>query len=292
MEFRIGQLGLRRSANQQQNRIAAEAFEADDRATSLRKQIIDPKEPTYKEVVRQVGIARRTIDDRTMVYPKPGQRLVKRENAIALTEELQRIKDLMKFNAQQLDDKRDSIIDTARNRLKGLFDINDYPASFAEEYDITWEFLSAEPPAYLKVVAPELYRQQEEVIKTKFAEALFLMQQEVTKVIQETTAHLIDVLKGLKDGTQKRFYKSYVTSITDVVERFKQFDLGSHAKLTEAVDRLSGIVGTIDPDKLKEDVRLQDTVAKQLAELQPALEALTVDMPTRVVTNISQEWAA
>ena len=58
-----------------------------------------------------------------------------------------------------------------------LFNASDYPATLIGLFDMSWEFPSVEPPAYLQRLSPELYRQECQRIETRFDEAVQLAEQ-------------------------------------------------------------------------------------------------------------------
>ena len=66
-------------------------------------------------------------------------------------------------------------------------------------------------------------------------------------------------------------------------QRFRQLNIRSNVQLDELVDQAEQIVQGIEPQSLRDNGVLRQTVASELAEVQQALDNLMLDRPRRAI---------
>ena len=155
-----------------------------------------------------------------------------------------------------------------RGSLRGLF-------------EVTWDFPSVEPPAYLQQLSPVLYEQECQRITRRFNEAVQLAEQAFTDELAKLVTHLSERLSGAEDGKPKVFRDTAVSNLTEFFERFKHLNIRSNDQLDQLLNQAQGIVRGVQPQELRGSEGLRQRVSKQLAGVQSALDGLLVDRARR-----------
>jgi len=88
-------------------------------------------------------------------------------------------------------------------------------------------------------------------------------------------------LTGQTDGKPKVFRDTAVSNLTEFFERFKQLNIRSNDDLDTLVERAQQIVQGRDPQELRDNNVLRQSVAHELTEVQNVLDGLLVDRPRR-----------
>lgn len=107
-----------------------------------------------------------------------------------------------------LDQHYEEMRHAARDRLGSLFNASDYPVSLAGAFSMSWDFPSVDPPGYLRQVNPELYEQECDRVRSRFAEAIRLAEEAFTAELSELISHLCE---RLSDGKRKEQIMSQFT---------------------------------------------------------------------------------
>lgn len=169
----------------------------------------------------------------------------------------------------------------SHQRLGRLFNPADYPESLAGLFRSERDFPSIEPPDYLQQLKPELYRQECERVAARFDATVQLAEQEFLDELAKLIAHLSERLSGSEDGKPKIFRDSAVTNLIEFFDRFKQLNVRSNDQLDELVEQAQQVVEGRDPQQLRENAVLRQSVANELSEVQNVLDGLLVDRPRR-----------
>ena len=166
-------------------------------------------------------------------------------------------------------------------RVKNLYNEADYPVSLDGLFDMTWDFPPVEPPDYLRRLSPELNEQECRRVQARFDEAVQLAESAFTEELAKLVEHLAERLTGQVDGKPKVFRDSMVTNLTEFFERFGKLNVRSNEQLDELVERAQQVVRGVEPQQLRNNRSLRQTVASQLSGVQSALDGLLVDRPRR-----------
>jgi hypothetical protein len=92
---------------------------------------------------------------------------------------------------------------------------------------------------------------------------------------------LTERLTGQNDGKPKVFRDSIVNNLTEFFQRFRRLNIRSNEQLDLLVDQAQQIIQGVEPQALRDNGVLRDTVASELSELQSSLDDLLVDRPRR-----------
>lgn len=282
--LRHEKLGVRKALTRAQLKRAAEEFSADSSALTAAKKILDTSDPTYRAVRRvrsQAGAYWKAV---STPFPEPGVRLIRKDAVEAFDARMRELRAELGEAAKALQANYDELKERARAQLGDLFNEDDYPVRVDSEFELSWDFPSIEPPAYLKDLHPHLYEQECERIRGRFEEAVRLTEQAFTQKFHELVAHLAERLKGDVDGKPKTFRDSAIENLGAFFEQFRTLDTGSNAALQALVDQAQQVVQGMTPAELRDNADARAKVAAGLSEIQQAVDALMVDRPERAIS--------
>ena len=171
--------------------------------------------------------------------------------------------------------------DAARQRLGSLYNPADYPASLEGMFAVSWDFPSVEPPDYLRQLNPEIYEQECQRVQARFDEAVQLAEQAFLEELSQLVGHLTERLSGQADGKAKVFRDSAVHNLTEFFQRFRTLNIRSNEQLDQLVDECQQIVRGVEPQLLRDNQGLRQTVAQELTQVHSLLDDLLVDRPRR-----------
>ncbi len=92
---------------------------------------------------------------------------------------------------------------------------------------------------------------------------------------------LAERLTGLHDGQPKVFRDSAVENLRVFLERFRRFDIRSSPEIDTLVEEAQQVITGIEPQQLRDSVRLRQMVARDFEQIQASVEEMLVDRPRR-----------
>jgi hypothetical protein len=276
-------LGVRRTLTHQQRSTAAGAFGAEGDFVSAGKKLIDTRHPKFKALTTIRGEVVAFWKNLSVPWPEPGIRLMRQDQVDDFNRRMQVFTQQLDERVAELNDHFDELKDSARDRLGSLFNESDYPATLRGAFAITWDFPAVEPPSYLRRLNPELYEQECDRVRSRFAEAARLAEEAFFAELNDLISHLCERLSGSQDGKPKVFRDSAVTNLTDFFTRFRRLNVGSSEELERLVDQAQNTLRGVRPGSLRTSDGLRQHVASQLSGVQSVLDGLMVDRPRRAI---------
>jgi len=277
----ISWLGVRKTLTTDQKNQAAESFGAQGNFLSAGKKLLDTTHPAFKAVTAVKNKSVNFWKSLSLPYTEPGIRLIRQDKIDMLDSQMRSFQEELDEAVAVLDQRYHDLKTTAQRRLGQLYDPSDYPASLEGLFEISWDFPSVEPPDYLRQLNPELYQQECERVQQRFDEAVQLAEQAFSDELSKLVEHLVERLTGQTDGKPKVFRDTAVSNLTEFFERFKQLNIRSNDDLDTLVERAQQIVQGRDPQELRDNNVLRQSVAHELIEVQNVLDGLLVDRPRR-----------
>lgn len=274
-------LGVHKSLNNSQKDQAANTFGAESKFVSAGKKLLDTAHPAFKAVTAIRNRAVTYWKECSLPFPEPGIRLIRQENVDAFNREMTGYSQELNQAVASLETHYDDLRHAARERLGELFDLSDYPPTLAGLFAIEHDFPSIEPPAYLRLLSPDLFQQECQRVQSRFDEAVRLAEQAFIEELARLIDHLTDRLTGNEDGRPKVFRDSVVTNLTDFFERFRTLNIHSNQQLDELVQYAQRILQGVDPQQLRNQEWLRQHAASQMSAVQAQLDQLMVDRPRR-----------
>ncbi len=274
-------LGTRKTLTTEQKAQAAETFGAEGEFLSAGKKLLDTKHPAFKAVT---GVRSRIVSlwkGMSLPYPEPGIRLIRQDQIDTFTEQLTSLKEELGEAVGRLDEHYAELKSVARDQLGSLFNSADYPESLRGMFQVTWDFPSVEPPDYLRQLNPDVYRQECERVASRFDEAVQMAEAAFIEELQGLVSHLTERLSGRSDGKPKVFRDSAIENLTDFFARFRHLNLRNNEQLDELVVQCQQAVQGVEPQTLRDNNVLRQSVASELSQVQNVLDDLLVDRPRR-----------
>jgi hypothetical protein len=274
-------LGTRKTLSTEQKAQAAETFGAEGEFLSAGKKLLDTKHPAFKAVT---GVRSRIVSlwkGMSLPYPESGVRLIHQDQIDTFTEQLTSLREELNEAVWRLDEHYAELKSAARDRLGSLFNSADYPESLRGMFQVTWDFPSVEPPDYLQQLNPDVYRQECERVASRFDEAVQMAEAAFAEELHNLVTHLTERLTGQVDGRPKVFRDSAVENLTAFFERFKDLNLNSDPELDQLLEQCQQVVAGVEPQTLRDNNVLRQSVASELSQVQNVLDDLLVDRPRR-----------
>jgi len=276
-------LGTRKTLSRSQRSEAARPFEAAGDFLSAGKKLLDTTHPRFRQVTSVRHRAGAYVQGVSLPYPEPGIRLIRRDHLDDVQERLTQFELELGHQAAQLDEAYEELKASARRQLGRLFASSDYPTSLREEFAMSWDFPSVDPPDYLRRLSPALYREEAARVAARFDEAVQLGEQMFLSELSDLVTHLSERLSGRSDGKPKIFRDSAVENLQEFFERFRRLHLGGEDQLEEIVTRAESALRGVEPQQLRDAPRLRQRIVDDLSDVRRALDAQVIDLPRRSV---------
>ena len=278
-------LGTTRTLSSEQKSQAAESFGADGRSIQAGKKLFDTRHAAYKSLTALRTEITSWWKGRSLPYPESGIRLIRHTSIGEFNNSLSEFRRQLDAGVQVLDDEFAELKAAARHRLGTLFDASDYPVSLVDEFDLSWDFPSVEPPDYLRRLNPEVYAQQADRISQRFDRAVEMAETAFTEELERLVHHLTERLSGDDDGKPRIFRDSAVTNLSGFFQRFRELSIRSNEQLDELVDRCEDLLGGVAPQTLRSNDSLRQSLAENLSSVQQSLDQLMIDRPRRNIAR-------
>ena len=274
-------LGVRKTLAPEQRTTAARAFHADSELLSASKFILDTKNPAYRAVAAVRSEASGYWRTVTLPFPEAGIRLLPQNSLGLFATTMQTYRERLQEAARELAAQYDTIKSEAERRLGTLFNASDYPSTLDGLFDMEWSVIPIEPPQYLVALNPEVFQAEQARVRERFENAVELAEQAFATELQRLTAHLAERLTGLYDGQPKVFRDSAIQNLTDFFERFRRLNIRSSPQLDMLVEEAQQVITGIEPQQLRDSVRLRQMVARDFEQIQASVGEMLVDRPRR-----------
>ena len=281
-------LGTSKSLSSEQKSQAAESFGAEGDSISAGKKLIDTKHEAFKALTSLKSQINKYWKDNSLPYPETGVRLIKHDRIDEFNSTLEDYREQLLAGVRLLDDHFAEIKEAASIRLGSLYDPSDYASSLVDEFQITWDFPSVEPPNYLQQLNPELYEEQARRVTQRFEHAVDLAEQAFIEELDRLVNHLSERLAGNEDGRPKIFRDSAVSNLTEFFERFRSLNVHSNAELDALVDRAEQVISGVNPQGLRDNDSQRQNLSNRMSGIQASLDQLLVDRPRRRILRPNQ----
>jgi hypothetical protein len=274
-------LGVRKTLAPEQRTTAARVFHADRELLSASKLILDLKHPAYRAVAAVRSEASGYWRTVTLPFPEAGIRLLPQSSLGLFATTMQTYRERLQEAARELAAQYDTMKSEAERRLGTLYSASDYPTTLDGLFDMEWSVIPIEPPQYLVALNPEVFQAEQARVRERFENAVELAEQAFATELQRLTAHLAERLTGLYDGQPKVFRDSAIQNLTDFFERFRRLNIRSSPQLDMLVEEAQQVITGIEPQQLRDSVRLRQMVARDFEQIQASVGEMLVDRPRR-----------
>ena len=274
-------LGVRKTLAPEQRTTAARAFHADRELLSASKLILDTKNTAYRAVAAVRSEASGYWRTVTLPFPETGIRLLPQNSLGMFASTMQTYRERLQESARELSSQYDTIKSEAQRRLGTLFNASDYPTTLDGLFDLEVSYPTIDPPNYLMALHPDVYQAEQARVRERFESAVELAEQAFATELQRLTAHLAERLTGLHDGQPKVFRDSAVENLREFFDRFRRLNIRSSSELDMLVEEAQQVITGIEPQQLRDSVRLRQMVARDFEQIQASVGEMLVDRPRR-----------
>ncbi|MGE0608435.1 MAG: hypothetical protein AB7O62_15170 [Pirellulales bacterium] len=244
--------GTKKSLTAEQKEQAAESFGAEGQFISAGKKLLDTSHEAYKAVTAVRGRVIKLWKSQSLPFPEPGIRLIRQDDVASFDVQMTTCRAELQESVERLDSHYADLVNAARQRLGSLFDPSDYPSSLLGLFGLAWEFPSVEPPPYLRELSPELFRQEQQRVISRFDEAVRLAEEAFATELSRLVNHLAERLSGDDDGRTKIFRDSAIENFQEFFTRFRTLNVRSSVELDTLVEPARRMLQGIDPQELRD----------------------------------------
>lgn len=273
--------GTKRSLSDQQTEEASKQFGAKSEFVAAQKRLVNTKHENYRKVSGCRSAAREYWHSHTLPYPEVGIRLIKRTDIMRFDTEMARQQANLGAAVEELSVAYDDLVLEARVNLGKLFRASDYPATIADQFSLTWDYIEVRPPNYLKDASPAIYEEAVKRVEARFNQAVDMAEQAFIDEFGTMVHRLSDRMAPDADGKQKVFRDSVVTNLTEFFGRFKEMNVGSSEALDQLVSQAEGLVKGIEPATLRSNPELRNQLRTQMDDVFKNLQSMMSDRPRR-----------
>ena len=176
-------------------------------------------------------------------------------------------------------------INQAAERLRGLFNVDDYPPTvrIKETFALQWNYVAFGVPDTLAHIDEALFEQEREKVNAQWSEAQTVVQDLLRVRMLKMVEHLTDRLTPGADGKMKTFKSSTLSNIDEFLQDFETLNITGDAQLSEVVSKAKELLNGVDAETLRKTDGLRDALASQFSELETQLTGLIVDKPKRAI---------
>jgi len=251
----------------------ADTFGANRKFLKIEKKLINIKNIHYKNLCETKGTIVQFWKQLTLPYVESGVRLIKKDLVVTFENKMETFKLDLRDRVTDLSNNYEQLKSESQTALQGLFNAGDYPDSLNGMFSFHWTYPNLNPPEYLLLHNPALYRRQQEEIRAKFEKAVVKAEQAFGGELQSLVTRLAERMSPNEDGTRKVFRDSTVTeNFREFFQRFKTISVCNSSDLQDIVDKAERVIAGVEPSYLKGDSNARQDLANQMLEVSKLLE--------------------
>lgn len=271
----------------------ADTFGANRKFLKIEKKLINIKNIYYKNLCETKGAIIQYWKQITLPYVENGVRLIKKDLVDTFEKRMETLKLDLQDRVLDLSNNYEQLKQESQTALQGLFNPGDYPESLANLFSFHWAYPNLNPPEYLLLHNPALYRRQQEEVRAKFEKAVVKAEQAFGGELQSLVTRLAERMAPNEDGSRKVFRDSTVTdNFKEFFERFKTISVCNSSDLQDIVDKAEKIISGVNPSYLKTDSIARQDLASQMLEVSKLLEDKIGVQARRVIETPAGAGAA
>ena len=280
--------GTRKTLSADQRHQAATSFQAEREAITASKKLLDTSHEAFRRVTAVRSRATALWRSWTLPFPEPGIRLIRQDRVEAFQTSMAEHRDELLEAAGRLAGVYDELKSQARARLGELFAEEDYPRSLAGAFDMSWDYPSLEPPAYLLALSPEIYRQEQRRVAEQFDQAVGLAEQAFASELGRLVSHLAERLAGSPGEPPRIFKNSAIGNLREFITRFEEPNIRSSSDLENLVRQARATIDGVVPDDLRTSATLRASVSQDVERIAAAVTTFMAERPRRSILRRSR----
>lgn len=258
--------------------------DADPALIKATKYLVDRS--CLKPVEEVRNQARSFLYNKTLPFPIPGVLFIPKTLLGEVDVAFQRYQKVFENKVAEFAENYDLFMNTARLRLNGLFNPNDYPTDIRSKFSFAWRFLVIDAPGQSGLLTPEIYNREKENFRRTVRE----FQQMAVTTLRVRFAEMVDHMVERLSGQKKVFRDSMIHNIRDFLNDFEKLNISDDRALAEQVERCRAILSSVAPDALRSDQGFRKEIAERIGSVQDTLDRMMIVRPKRKIRlNAPQE---
>jgi hypothetical protein len=227
-------------------------------------------------------------------YLRGGLYQVKLEAVPLIDEEMERRKTERAGYIESFMNTYDAIIDRARERLKSLFDQDDYPppSRMRRAFKFETRYMTMGVPGNLEQISRTIFQREQEKSAARLREAEEEIKALLRNEFKDLVDGMVDLLTPGEDGKPKRWISARVNNVAEFLGTFQMRNIVDDAELTGVISQARALLANKDATALKESLVAREQIAKGFAEVKAALDPLAAVKPSRLISFDDDESAA
>jgi hypothetical protein len=258
----------------------ASAVEAESDSLGANKLLYNPRLPAIKEVNALRSKITAYWEQVSNPYGDSATRLLPKADVPDFNDTMSQLRDELITKAYGVQAIRETILNDAKNRLRGAFNAGNYPVDLSALYGVEWTFPSIEPNGELPA---HVYEAQKAHVQAKLEEAVALAEEAFAQELTHMVKHLADKLNSAEDGKPKVFRDSAISNLIAFFERFKKLSISSNQQLDEIVAQAQSLIQGVTPHELRKSATLKEEVRTGMADITHKLESMMIARPRRKI---------
>ena len=260
------------------SRQTAEANNASTEVVKVNKKLLNS--PVISAITKVQGqITNGPVKTFTLPWEDKNWRLFQRDVIAKFETGLKNLVDRFEANKAELADDIDKVLDQARHDLGDLFNEYDFPSKqdIIDAYSISIEYRSVPETNDVRLGPSEEWVQARQAEAQKKAEDRIQSALDtVHSTVVDSLSHLIDRLSqhGVKKdgGTRNQsFNNSMIDQLNTLAEILPSLNITGDARLTKAANDLLTKLSGLDPDELRENKSLRESVVQTAEQIKEDL---------------------
>jgi hypothetical protein len=283
IELNIQTVGRRRSLAERQQGEVAQHFGAQRRAVGTSKSLYAPNQPEIKRISAVLAEARETWQTMTIGYRR-GVRLLRKDMLPAWQAKFTALQAKLDQALAAADEHYYDIIDASCAFLgEQLFNLSDYPQTFAGSVAISWGVFNFEPSDELLRLAPDTYQREQQRVRRQFEDAIAAFEDEAREQLKILVNALLEKLAAAANGQKVKFTEAATNNLREFFTRFDALGIRSDAQLTQLVETAKQALGGTTMAQLKGSRFGQQDMAAKFTAIAGTLDKLIIEAPTRAI---------
>ena len=262
----------------------ADSLGTNKKFLKIEKRLIDPKNLHYRALLETKSALVGVWKDLTLPYTEPGTRLLRKDLVEKFESHMSGFKAEMEARVVDLANNYQQLKSESRTSLGNLYKDEDYPHDITSLFSFHWEYPNLNPPEYLLMYNPALYKRQQEVVRAKFEEAIQKAEKAFGGELQDMVSLLVERMQPNEDGSRKKFMNATVSeNFKEFFDRFKNISVSNSQDLKDIVQMAEGIIEGVNPEYLKTDGLARQDLANKMQEVSRLLESKIGVQPRRKI---------
>lgn len=179
-----------------QKETTAQVFDADAGSIFASTRLLDLNHPAIKKVRKARGKIERLHKDRTLPYPEPGIRLIKRDKLQRFRDELEPMMEELNAANEELQRAHSEILAMSRAKANRLFREDKFPLNL--RHLVILDYPSIQVDKHLQELAPDIYARERAAAEARLQESITMFETELIEAFLVISQRLSENLNGVQ----------------------------------------------------------------------------------------------